>query len=212
MEGIGKGAQGKGQSGLKGLRPLCLGLVSLGEARAWLGCPRQLIVWRRPQAGSVLFPLSVSLSLFPLQQLRLTSASWGWAKGWRGGRGALVPAQASTWALSPCPACCWPKAVAGPGSQPPGTIPPGLASLLWSVSWLSCKGRDEPNPAELLQDLPGPPGDSRLGTGGLAPCARAVLLQVLGRHILHERGPGGMAEKAKAAGGRVTMGRAVHLT
>lgn len=49
--------------------------------------------------------------------------------------------------------------------------------------------------------LPGSLGDSQLGTGGLAPCARAVLLPVLGRHILHERGPGWMAEKARAAGG-----------
>lgn len=46
------------------------------------------------------------------------------------------PSFSSVWALSPCPACCWPKAVAGPGSQPPGTIPPGLASLLSALECL----------------------------------------------------------------------------
>lgn len=118
MEGIGKGAQGKGQSGLKGLRPLCVGLAPLGVAQAWLGCPTQPIVWRRPQAGSVLFPLSVSLSLFPLQQLRLPSASWGWAKGWRGGRGA--------W--------CLPKLFLRVGSQP---LPCVLLAQGCGGSWLA---------------------------------------------------------------------------
>lgn len=82
-----RGAKCKGQCGLKGLRLLCLGLASRTNS-GLAGCP----VWKRLQAGC-LVPL-VSLSWFPLQQLRPISASWDWTKGWGGDTGASVPAQA----------------------------------------------------------------------------------------------------------------------
>lgn len=107
-------------------------------------------MWKRLQAGSVLF---VSLSWFPVQLLRPTSASWDGAKGWEGGRGALVPAQAfparSALALhvvGPRPGGSW---LAAAWHHPRPAEP--CRSALPSVSWLSCKGRDEPNSTELLQ-------------------------------------------------------------
>lgn len=105
-------------------------------------------MWRRLQACSVLF---VSLFWFPLQQLRPTSASWDWAKGW----GAVVPAQAflprELSALALCVVGPRPWRVLARSRLALSHLAEPHRSALLSVSWLSCKGRDEPNPAELLQ-------------------------------------------------------------
>lgn len=98
---------------------------------------------------AVLFHLLVSLSWFPLQQLRPISVSWDWTKGWGGGRGALVPAQAfrarglSALTLH----------VVGPGPWwvlarsrlALSHLAEPHRSALSSVSWLSCKGTNERN-------------------------------------------------------------------
>lgn len=138
----------------------------------------------------------------------------GWGKGLGKRRGALVPAQAvpphglsalTPHVVGPRPWRAWLAAA----WHRPTWLSPVTQHSLSSVSWLSCKGRDEPNPTELLQQATCQHLQvtaSWAQEDWLAPCAWALLLQVLGRYILCERGPGGMAGKAKAAGGESGCG------
>lgn len=157
----------------------------------------------------------VSLSWFPLQQLRPTSAFWDWAKGW----GVLLPAQAfpprglSALALRVVGPRQW-QVLAGSRLALSHLAEPHRSALS-SVSWLSCKGRDEPNPAELLlqqatcQDL--------LVTASWAqedwlPVPQPCCFRSWGGTALSEHGSGRMAEKVvDAVEGAVHLTQLVHV-
>lgn len=116
----------------------------------------------------------------------------GWGKGLGRRQRSFRACPSFSCTLSPCPACCWPKAGRVLARSRLAPSPPGWALSLSApeclLAFLQRQGWAKLHWAAPAGHLPGPPGDSQL-------------LQVLGRHIRCAHGPGRTAEKAKAAGG-----------
>lgn len=162
--------------------------------------------------GLCLVPLVCQPSLCSSAAAETHLCLLGLGKGWAGGRGALVPAQA----FPPHGLLALALLVAGPrpwwvlarSRLAPSSLAEPHRSVLSSVSWLSCKGRDEPNPTELLQQATCQ--DLRV-TASWAACARALLLQVLGGTSYVRVAQAARLGRPRLLERRVAMETAVHL-